>query len=269
MTRSYESNNRLTDKLLQQLTAPMRLALEARAPWELGAGIAAQPLLAAAPKGDGHPVLVLPLMFGSDLNTLPLRAFLSGRGYAVSAWGQGVNLGPRNGVFDACRRRLAELAGQHGRPVSLIGWSLGGLYARALALAAPGEVRQVICLGTPIVGEPRPADLWRAYERLTGDAMGLPSGLDGLHGPMPVPATSIYSRSDGIVPWDQSLEAAGPQAENIELESSHLGLGVHPLSLYALADRLAQPAGTWRRFRRDGMLAWLYPEPAEPEERGP
>jgi pimeloyl-ACP methyl ester carboxylesterase len=250
--------------LMQQLSAPMRFALEARAPWELGAGLAAQPLLTLAPKGDGHPVLVLPLMFGSDLNTLPLRTFLSGRGYAVSAWGQGVNLGPRAGVFDGCRRRLSELSDSHGRSVSLVGWSLGGLYARALALAASDSVRQVICLGTPISGSPRPADLWRTYERITGDAMGLPPGLDALHDPLPVPSTSIYSRSDGIVPWHQSAQPAGPRAENIEVESSHLGLGVHPLTLYAVGDRLAQPAGTWRPFRRDGILGWLYPTPARP-----
>ncbi len=246
---------------LSQLTAPLRLALEVRAPWELGASFAAQPLLALARKGDGHPVLVLPLMFGSDLNTLPLRHYLAARGYAVSAWGQGINLGPRAGVFDACRERLAALFAEHGRAVSLVGWSLGGLYARALALAAPEQVRQVICLGTPIGGDP-PADIWRTYERWTGDPMGLPPGLGDLQGPLPVPVTSIYSRSDGIVPWTQSVESAGPNAESIEVESSHLGLAGHPLALYALADRLAQPLGQWQPFRRDGLLAWLYPVPA-------
>jgi hypothetical protein len=249
-------------QLMQQMSAPLRLALEARAPWEFGAGVAAQPVLALAPKGDGHPVLVLPLMFGSDLNTLPLRQYIAGRGYAVSAWGHGINLGPRAGVFDACRERLAALFAEHGRAVSLVGWSLGGLYARALALAAPEQVRQVICLGTPVAADPRPADLWRTYERLTGDPMGLPPGLgDDLHGPLPVPTTSICSRSDGIVPWDQSVVPFGPNAENIEIVSSHLGLGVHPLALYAVADRLAQPAARWRAFRREGVLKWLYPEP--------
>ncbi len=262
MPPSRDTDADWSAKLLDQLSAPLRLALEARAPWELGAHVAAQPLLTLAPKGDGHPVLVLPLMFGSDLNTLPLRTFLAGRGYAVSAWGQGVNLGPRAGVFDACRGRLRQLSHRHGHPVSVVGWSLGGLYARALALAAPDEVRQVICLGTPFAGASRAADLWRTYERITGHAMGLPPELDGLHGPLPVPATSIYSRSEGIVPWTQSVEPAAPRAESIAVESSHLGLGVHPLTLYAVADRLAQPAGTWQPFRRDGVLRWLYPEPS-------
>ncbi|WP_058554270.1 alpha/beta fold hydrolase [Thiohalocapsa sp. ML1] len=249
------------NEIFRTITAPLRLALEARAPWELGAGFAAQPLLTLAPKGDGHPVLVLPLMFGTDINTLPLRRFLAGRGYAASAWGQGLNLGPRAGVFEACRERLAALSDEGRQQVSLVGWSLGGLFARALALAAPAEVRQVICLGTPIAADPPPAALWRTYEQLTGDPMGLPPALGDLHGRLPVPATSIYSRSDGIVAWAQSREPDGPQAENIEVESSHLGLGVHPLTLYAVADRLAQPLGQWQPFRRDGLLGLLYPEP--------
>ncbi len=248
-----------TDLLPTFMTAPLRFALEARAPWEFGAGVAAQPLLTLAPKGDGHPVLVLPLMFGSDLNTLPLRTFLSGRGYMVSAWGQGVNLGPRSGVFEACMVRLAELRKGYGQEVSLVGWSLGGLFARALAAAAPERVRQVICLGSPLTGDPSPAELWRGYERITGDPMGLPPGLGELRGPLSVPETSIYSHSDGIVPWQHSRIEPSATAENIAVESSHLGLGGHPLTLYALADRLAQPRDAWRPFRPEGPLAMLYP----------
>jgi pimeloyl-ACP methyl ester carboxylesterase len=247
--------------LVRQMTAPLRLALEARAPWEHGAMIAAGPLLSLAPRGDGHPVLVLPLMLGSDLSTLPLRGFLRGRGYAASAWEQGINLGPTSGVFDACVERLGALRREHGRAVSLIGWSLGGLFARALALELPDHVRQVISLGTPISADPPPAALWRMYEQATGQPMGLPSHLSALDRPLPVPATAIYSRSDGIVPWRESLEPAGPRAESIEIESSHLGLGAHPLALYAIADRLAQPEGAWRPFTPQAPLSLLYPDP--------
>lgn len=259
MTNKGFAGGTATDVLLRTLTAPLRFALEARAPWEFGAGVAAQPLLTRAPKGDGHPVLVLPLMLGSDLNTLPLRTFLSSRGYLVSAWGQGINLGPRSGVFEACMKRLAELHDAYGQEVSLVGWSLGGLFARALAVAAPERVRQVICLGSPLAADPSPAELWRGYERMTGDPMGLPPGLGDLRGPLPVPETSIYSHTDGVVPWQHSRIEPSATAENIAVESSHLGLGGHPLILYALAERLAQPRGTWRPFRPDGMLSLLYP----------
>jgi hypothetical protein len=250
------------DALLNRMTAPWRLALEARAPWEHAAMIAAQPLLALTPRGDGHPVLVLPLMFGSDLSTLPLRTFLSGRGYAASAWDLGLNLGPRSGVFDACLARLQALNQRHGRRVSLIGWSLGGLYARALALSAPAAVRMVISLGTPISADPPPAQLWRSYAQLTGDSMGLPEGLGALDRPLPVPATSIYSRSDGIVPWQQSIEPAGPSCESVEVISSHMGLAAHPLCLDVIADRLAQPEGHWRPFERCGLRSLLFPSPS-------
>ena len=219
----------LTDYLLDKMTAPWRLALEARAPWEHAAMLAAQPLLALTPRGDGHPVLVLPLMFGSDLSTLPLRGFLTGRGYAASAWDLGLNLGPRPGVFDACLARLRTLHRRPERRISLIGWSLGGLYARALALTAPEAVRTVISLGTPISAEPSPTWLWRAYAQMTGEPMGLPEALGALDRPLPVPATSIYSRSDGIVPWGQSIEPAGRYSQSVEVMSSHLGLAVHPL----------------------------------------
>jgi pimeloyl-ACP methyl ester carboxylesterase len=252
----------LNDFVQRQMTAPLRFALEARAPWEHGAALAAQPLLAMLPKGDGHPVLVLPLMFGNDLSTLGLRGFLKARGYAASAWDLGVNLGPRSGVFDACLERLRALRARHGRPVSLIGWSLGGLFARALALEAPDDVRLVISLGTPISADPAPSQVWRLYEQITGDPMGLPSHLADLAQPLPVPSTSIFSRSDGIVPWQDSIQPAAPQAESIEVESSHLGLGAHPLTLLAIADRLALPPGQWRPFERNGLKSWLYRDPA-------
>ncbi|MCF7983398.1 MAG: alpha/beta hydrolase [Thiohalocapsa sp.] len=256
-----QKSNAVQDFVLQQMTAPARLALEARAGWEMGALLAAQPVLAMAPKGDGHPVMVLPLMFGGDLSTGPLRAFLDARGYHAQPWDLGLNLGPRDGVFASCLERLSALSDRHGRKVSLVGWSLGGLYARALAKAAPGQVRCVITLGTPIGGFPKPGDLWRMAEMATGTKMGMPASLGPVEEPPPVPLTSIYSRSDGIVHWRCSVVTAAPRTENVEVESSHLGLGVNPLALYAIADRLALPEDDWRPFERSGVKAWLYRDP--------
>ncbi|MBK1705667.1 alpha/beta fold hydrolase [Halochromatium glycolicum] len=248
-----------TSLLQEQLSAPFRLALEVRAPWEHGAGIATRPLLSLAPRGDGHPVLVLPLLLGSDLTMQPLRQVLRKQGYAATGWGLGVNLGPRSGTFDACLQRLRDLNLEHGRKVSLVGWSLGGLYARAMALKAPELVRQVISLGTPLRGPVAPAELWRIVQRTSGQPMGLPEEIGPLDQSLPVPASALFSRSDGIVPWRHSLEPTGPQAENIEIISSHFGLGAHPLALYAIADRLAQPEDRWRPFDRTGFSEWLYP----------
>src|SRR5436305_5669691 len=109
------------------------MLLETRAIHEFGAFLGALPLLTLAPRGDGHPVLVLPGLVASDSSTRPLRAFLKSKGYAVSGWRQGRNLGLRHGVQHAMVDLVRELNDTHGQKLSLVGWSLGGLYARQLA----------------------------------------------------------------------------------------------------------------------------------------
>ena len=235
--------------------------LESRALLEYGAGIAAMPLLQLCPKGDGHPVLVFPGMGASDSSTVPLRRFLRGRGYRAHAWRLGRNLGPTPEVIAQSRARIQALRQRYGRRVSLIGWSLGGIYARELAKAVPEAVRMVITLGTPFAGHPRATNAWRLFELLHGRRQHAPGRRDAIRQPPPVPTTSIYSRTDGIVAWHCSVEREGPRAENIEVEASHTGMGVHPAVLYAIADRLAQPEGAWRPFARTGWRRLIYPDP--------
>lgn len=247
---------------LMQAPGLVRLALEWRVGWEYGATLAARPLLSLAPRGDGHPVLVFPGLIAGDITTNPLRRFLGGLDYATYAWGQGPNLGPREGVVERCLERLAVLRREHGRKVSLIGWSLGGIYARELAKQAPDDVRLVITLGTPFTGHPKATNAWRLYEFLTGHRIGAPEVHEPLRTPPPVPTTSVYSRTDGVVAWQCSVEKEGPLAENVEVEASHLGMGLNPLTFYAVADRLAQPEGEWKPFDRSGMVRrWLYRDP--------
>jgi pimeloyl-ACP methyl ester carboxylesterase len=239
----------------------LRLTLELRAPWEYGATIAALPLLRLAPKGDGHPVLVFPGLSASDVSTRPLRRFLEDRNYTPYGWNLGRNLGPRDGVFDACRKRLLATRRQHSRRVSLIGWSLGGIYARELAKEFPDDVRLVITLGTPFSHGPRASSAWHTYEQSTGHEIGAPDILAPLGAPPPVPTTSIFSRTDAIVPWRYSVEHVDATHENIEVEASHLGIGVNALAWYAIVDRLAQPEQAWQPFDRTGLRALLYPDP--------
>lgn len=238
----------------QELEAPgwFLLALEGRAPWELGASLLSAPILKNAPAGDGHPVLVFPGLAAGDLTTLVLRAFLNQRGYAAYAWEQGLNLGPRPGVVEACIARVRQLRAEHGRPVSLIGWSLGGVYARELAKITPDDVRQVITLGTPFTGHPKATNAWRIYELASGHRVVDNEQLAELKKTPPVPTTSIFSRTDGVVAWQCSVEEESDQAENIEVHASHVGMGMNPTALYAIADRLAQPEGNWQRFDRHG-----------------
>ncbi|WP_415660766.1 esterase/lipase family protein [Roseateles sp.] len=237
------------------------LMLEARAVAELSAFFAMAPLLRRAPAGDGHPVLVLPGLAASDRSTLPLRAFLRDRGYQAHGWKLGNNFGLRPGVEEQLDARLAELHERHGQPVSLVGWSLGGIFAREMARRAPQRVRGVITLGSPFGGAPRASNAWRLYEAVSGHSVDDWPHREDAKRPPPVPATAIFSRSDGIVAWQGCLEREGPTSENIEVEGSHCGLGHNPAVLYAIADRLAQPPGQWRPFDRSGLRGRLYPDP--------
>jgi pimeloyl-ACP methyl ester carboxylesterase len=245
--------------------APSRLLVlaEIRALWEAGATVALWPLLKVAPRGDGHPVMVLPGLTSGDGSTLLLRRYLKGRGYDVHGWGQGRNFGPRAGVEDRMVEKLTALHAKEGRKVSLVGKSLGGAYARFLANRHPKLVRSVVTLGSPFKGSPRSTHAWRVYEGLSGQSVDDPPRMKHVTRTPKVPTTSIFSRTDGIVAWRCSMETAGPTSENIEVMlGSHLGLDTHPAVLYALADRLAQPEGEWKPFQRGMLGPLLFPNPS-------
>ena len=242
------------------ISAPgaLLLALEGRAPWEFAASIAAAPWLRKLPKGDGHRVLVLPGLAANDLTTLPMRTFLKDRGYEALPWEQGLNLGPRAGVLDALRARVRELHRLDGRKVSLLGWSLGGVYARELAKEMPELVRCVITLGSPFAGPPQATNAWWLFERVSGHPEPDAEMQAALRVAPPVPTTSIYSRTDGIVAWQCSLNPPGPLAENIEVHASHIGLGLNPLAMVAIADRLAQDPARWTPFDTSGLRRFFF-----------
>jgi pimeloyl-ACP methyl ester carboxylesterase len=246
----------------ETIKAPSRtlLLLESRAIPEFAAFLGALPLLNLAPRGDGHSVLVLPGLIASDVSTRPLRAFLKGRGYDVHGWSLGRNFGPRPGVERLMLERIGELRRNSGRKVSLIGWSLGGVYARQLAKQCPDDVRLVISLGSPFNGDPRATNAWRVYEYASGRRAD-EQPIGSLREPPPVPTTAIFSRTDGICAWQCCAEKQGSRVENIEVDGSHCGLGHHPAVVYAVADRLAQPEGQWRPFDRTGWRSFVYPDP--------
>jgi pimeloyl-ACP methyl ester carboxylesterase len=244
------------------------LALELRAFWEFGALLPSWPLLARAPRGDGHAVMVFPGLSANDATTVPLRQYLQSLGYSPWGWDQGFNFGPRAGVLEEARDSLERTFKSTGRKVSLIGWSLGGVYARELAKEMPHMVRGVITLGTPFAGSHKATNAWRIYELTSGRNVERESENYDLPAAPPVPTTSIYSRTDGVVAWQASIQApsaANPQTENIEVLASHIGLGVNPSAWWAVADRLAQAEGRWKPFPREdkGRLHGLvYPDPA-------
>jgi pimeloyl-ACP methyl ester carboxylesterase len=235
-----------------------KLALEGRAPWEFAALLASAPWLKSLPSGDGHPVIVFPGLGVSDFSTVPLRSFLRDRGYHPQPWRQGFNFGPREGVLAACGEQLQDAYRRHGAKVSLIGWSLGGIYARELAKAHPELVRCVVTLGSPFAGHPRATNAWRFFEWVSGRSAHDPALIAEIRRPPPVPTTSIFSRSDGVVAWQCSINPGLDHTENIELLASHVGMGMNPLSFYAIADRLCQPADGWQRFHTLGARRWFY-----------
>jgi pimeloyl-ACP methyl ester carboxylesterase len=220
------------------------------------------PLFRLMPAGDGHPVLVLPGFMADDASTAALRSVLRSRGYRVHRWGLGRNLGPRASVVDGLVSRLDAIHGESGRAASLVGWSLGGIYARALARWRPRAVRRVITLGSPF--RMRPGDRSNASRLFDWLNPGphLPHPVSSLdERPLPVPSTAIYTRTDGVARWHLCIEAEGPLAENIEVRGSHCGLGHNPAVILAITDRLAQPEGIFRRFRPPRAAAALYPPP--------
>jgi pimeloyl-ACP methyl ester carboxylesterase len=166
---------------------------------------------------------------------------------------------------DALRDRLARIHQQSGRKVSIVGWSLGGVYARDLALHAPQMVRSVVTLACPFADDIRATNATRLYEMLSGETVGSnPEFERAIAGDLPVPVTSIYSRSDGVVNWRTCLLRPSATAENIEVHfASHVGIGVNPAALWAIADRLAQGEGEFAPFDRSGPFAIAYAPPEQ------
>jgi pimeloyl-ACP methyl ester carboxylesterase len=239
-------------------------ALENRAVFELGAFMAASPLLRVVGRGDRHPVLVLPGFTASDSSTVPLRWALRSQGYWVHGWNLGRNLGPTRRVVDGLIDRLEELHGRHGRPVSIVGWSLGGIYARELARLRPDSVRQVITLGSPF--RTRPGDrsavaaLWDSRQKRFSAGF-VAEALSHSGEALSVPSTAIYTRTDGIVKWHLCIESDGPRRESIEVRGSHSGLGFNPAVILAISDRLGQREGTWKPFHPPLPVRAWYPRP--------
>ena len=237
---------------------------ESRAVAELATFAAMAPLWRLAPAGDGHSVLVLPGFMASDRSTQILRTVLASRGFDVHGWSLGRNTGPSVEVIEGIERKLAQLHQRSGRKVSVVGWSLGGIYARELARGMPQAIRQVITLGSPfrMTAEDRSA-VSEVFERLNDLSDGRLNAQvpEPQRAPLTMPSTAIYSRTDGVVRWHTCIDEQGPRRENIEVRGSHCGLGWNLSALYAVVDRLAQPVGRWAPFRPPRALHLQFPKP--------
>ena len=202
----------------------------------------------ALPRGDGHSIIIYPGFLAHDVLTIPLRSRLASLGYQPWGWAGGFNFGLKDGLLESMLAQIERTATDSGGKVSLIGWSLGGIYARELAKRLPDKVRCVITLGTPFAGDMRANNAWRIYELFNSHTVTAPPIETDVSAPPPVPTTSIYSIDEGIVAAKSSLNAAGPLCENIEISGSHVGLVWNADVLRIIADRLVQPDGDWKRY---------------------
>lgn len=227
------------------------------------------PLLAAAPRGDGHPVLLLPGFMGSEATLIALELFLRSRGYAVQTWGLGRNVGFHAKHANALEQKIRYMHHRSGQKVSLVGWSLGGVFALYGAHQASECVRSVITLGSPIsvdlTGSASPP-LVKAMYRLVAHPMGtsahsMQPRAKKLRDRAPpgMPLSCLYSLSDGVVPPQEATVDGDPAMhENIRVPSSHMGLGFNAVVLWIVAERLSQPLGQWRPFEPSGLLGHAY-----------
>jgi len=232
-----------------------------RAALDLGFYFATHKLLRNAPKGDGHPVLVAPGFMTSDRVTKILRKFLNDMGYQAKTWDLGINLGRPEYAYRMLER-VKEIHEETGQKVSIVGWSLGGVFAREVARLQPELVRQVITLGSPFVDILGDNNGRWFYDMLHG-----PNGismddqlLQNMAMPPSVPCTAIYTKDDGIVNWQHCIEQHEDETtQNVQVAGSHCGLGHNPSVLYCVAERLRQNADNWQKFQPQGWMKLFYP----------
>ena len=244
--------------VLALLEAPRALA-------EYASFAAVTRLLSAGRAGHGRPVLVLPGLLADDRSTRPLRRLLSRAGYAAYGWRLGTNIGPTRRIISGMDALLGEITDLHNEPASVIGWSLGGMLGYDLVSRHPGAVDRLITLGSPLYStdpsQSRGSLFYDGYAtahlpEYSRESWRPPAALS-------MPATSIFSKTDGVVRWHTCLHPPGPLSENIEVYSSHCGLGFHPAAGYAILDRLAAPIDPWRKFVPPAWLAIHFP--AQPD----
>lgn len=221
---------------------------------EYGASRAVDIVGRADNAGEGRPVLVLPGFSANDVMTGRLRGHLRQRGFVVHPWRLGRNIGLTDRLVDGLSVRFAEIAEQHDEPVSIVGWSFGGLLARRLAHEHPDQVRQIICLGSPWRTDGERTRATAMFERSRvryGMSERARPIIDQLREPVPVPTTAIWSRTDGVTSWRGCSvdEARSPIAENVEVPSSHVGMVANPLVLAVVVNRLRQVPERWQSFR--------------------
>ena len=210
----------------------------ARAAMEMGMLPFAAPCLGQAPRGDGHPVMVIPGFMGTDGSTAVLRSYLQALGYEVYPWGLGRNFGPRDDVEARMVERANHLSARHGRKISLVGWSLGGIFARELAKRHPDLVAKVITMGTPFSGSLYANNAWRIYQLVTGHSIDQPPVEAQVSVKPPVETVALWSPRDGVIAARSACGRPGERDRAIALRCTHLGFAHSFEAIRAVAEEL-------------------------------
>lgn len=250
----------------QFATGPTLLSafMELRALVEITAAFSFQPLLKKVARGDGHPVVVVPAFMTGDGGTAMLRSYLKAAGFATYGWEQGRNTGIRQAFLEGLAGHVRQVSERHGGcRVSVVGWSLGGVYARALANREPDLIRQVITLGSPFnipTMDGISGAVARLYEWLNPGGLDDPmlTAVDSWRQAPPVPSTAIYSTGDGVAAWQYCVDTPSRETENLKVPGSHMGLTHNAAVMYAVAERLAQREGQWRPFNLNLLRRVCY-----------
>jgi len=203
--------------------------LEARVVFELASLVSNARQLRSEPRGDGSKVVLMPGFLADEWSMWPLQKYLSVLGYDAQGWGLGRNEGDPEAAAERFLARL-DSARQGDEQVTLIGWSLGGVVARLVAMQRRDRVREVITLGTPVEGGPKYTAAGTFYAESRGiDLDAFEQRVHALNQRgLDVPLTVVYSRSDGIVSWRAAIDRYNPHAKHVEVSSSHVGLGLNP-----------------------------------------
>lgn len=210
---------------------------ELRTGWDLMRLAARTPELLRAPRGDGRAVVLIPGFRANDASLTPLRSFLGQRGHDARPWGLGTNTGDLDALLERTQDSIQRLAEETGRAVNLVGWSLGGVYAREAARDRPDTVHRVATFGTPLLG-PRYTLGHISYPE--AELRRIEAMIDERRRrPIDVPVKAIYSHNDGIVDWRTCPDRDTPGAVNVEVSSSHIGMGLDPTVWMHIANWLA------------------------------
>ena len=219
----------------------LRTAGEFLTPLELAKLVAATPTLVTQVRGSGEPVVVLPGLGAGNASTLLMRNYLAWLGYDVNGWTLGRNTGNVREFLPKIAEQVCAIYSRTEQKVNVVGWSLGGVLAREVARDHPSLVKQVIIMGSPLIGGPKYTRFGSLFEAQGANLDEIEARIaDRERRPITVPITSIYSKRDGIVSWQASIDTSNSHAEHLEVKATHLGLGISPEVFKILAMKLAR-----------------------------